>query len=142
MAGTKNAGQTADQRTAESSSTGSSAQGQDRNKENPGMQGKQGGQMGNAQANQNQSGNAQTSKIREHMNVVGSCGTRVGVVDHVEGESIKLTKSDSKDGQHHFIPTAWVDRVDNEVHLKKNSKEAEQGWKSDAASCGGGSCGM
>jgi hypothetical protein len=37
------------------------------------------------------------------------------------------------------VPTGWVARVDNHVHLSKNSMETEQGWKSDAASrgCGG-----
>jgi hypothetical protein len=83
--------------------------------------------------------NAGIAGIREHMDVIASCGTKVGVVDHVEGDAIKLTKKDSPDGQHHFIPTNWVEQVDSHVHLKMNSKEAEQGWKSDAASCG--SCG-
>ena len=73
--------------------------------------------------------------IRERMDVIASCGTKVGVVDHIEGGAIKLTKNDSPDGQHHFIPTGWVDHVDNHVHLKKNSKETEQGWKGDARSC-------
>jgi len=76
------------------------------------------------------------TNIRERMDVIASCGKKVGVVDHVEGSTIKLTKSGSPDGQHHFIPTGWVDHVDNHVHLKKNSMETEQGWKSDAASCG------
>ena len=35
--------------------------------------------------------------IREHMDVYGSCGNFLGKVDHVEGDSIKLTKSDSPD---------------------------------------------
>lgn len=74
--------------------------------------------------------------IREHMDVIASCGTKVGVVDDVEGDSIKLTRKDSPDNQHHFIPSSWVAKVDNHVHLKKNSKEAMQGWKSDATSCG------
>ena len=76
--------------------------------------------------------------IKEHMNVIASCGKKVGVVDHVEGSAIKLTKKDSPDGQHHFIPVDWIERVDSHVHLKKNSKETEQGWKSDAVSCGCG----
>jgi hypothetical protein len=74
--------------------------------------------------------------IKEHMDVIASCGKKVGVVDHVEGQSIKLTRKDSPDGQHHFIPVGWTERVDSHVHLKKNSVETEQGWKSDAASCG------
>lgn len=82
--------------------------------------------------------NAGVTGIREHMDVIACCGKKVGVVDHVEGGSIKLTKKDSPDGQHHFIPAGWVERVDSHVHLTKNSKETEQGWKADAASCGCG----
>lgn len=74
--------------------------------------------------------------IQEHMDVIASCGKKVGVVDHVEGNAIKLTKKDSPDGQHHYIPVAWVQRVDNHVHLNKNSGETEAGWKADASSCG------
>jgi hypothetical protein len=76
--------------------------------------------------------------IKEHMNVIASCGKKVGVVDRVEGSAIKLTKKDSPDHQHHFIPVGWIERVDSHVHLKKNSKETEQGWKLDAVSCGCG----
>ena len=71
------------------------------------------------------------SDIRERMHVIASCGTKVGVVDHMEGGAIKLTKSDSPDGQHHFIPVAWVDHVDSHVHLREISQETKQGWKSD-----------
>ena len=69
--------------------------------------------------------------IREHMDVVASCGKTIGKVDHVEGNVIKLTKNDSPDGMHHFIPMSWVDRVDDHVHLSKNSMDAEAGWKGD-----------
>jgi hypothetical protein len=77
--------------------------------------------------------------IKERMDVIASCGKKVGVVDHVAGGAIKLTRKDSPDGQHHFIPTGWVARVDSHVHLTKNSVETEQGWKPDAAACA--SCG-
>ena len=79
------------------------------------------------------------SDIKERMDVIASCGKKVGVVDRVEGSTIKLTRNDSPDAQHHFIPTASVDHIDTHVHLKKNSVETEHGWKSDAAGCG--SCG-
>jgi hypothetical protein len=75
------------------------------------------------------------ASIKEHMDVIASCGKKVGVVDEVGGGAIKLTKKDSLDGQHHFIPVAWVERVDSHVHLKKNSMETEQNWKSAAAAC-------
>ncbi len=78
--------------------------------------------------------------IKERMEVYASCGKKVGVVDHVVGDALQLTKGDSPDGQHHFIPTAWVGRVhEGHVHLTKNSAETESGWKNDAAACG--SCG-
>ncbi len=76
--------------------------------------------------------------IKERMDVIASCGKKVGVVDHVVGSAIQLTKGDSPDGQHHFIPTGWVDHVDSHVHLKKNSMETERDWKPDSASCGCG----
>ena len=79
--------------------------------------------------------NAGIAGITEHMDVIASCGKKVGVVDHVGGGAIKLTKKDSPDGQHHFIPVGWVERVDSHVHLKKNSAETEQNWKSAAAAC-------
>ena len=78
--------------------------------------------------------------VQERMDVIASCGKKVGVVDHVEGGAIKLTKKDSADGQHHFIPTGWVARVDEHVHLNKNAVDTTRDWKSDAkacAACGG-----
>jgi len=81
-------------------------------------------------------GQAKSSmEIRERMDVIASCGKKVGVIDHLEGGAIKLTRNDSPDGQHHFIPMGWVDHVDNHVHLKKNSAETEREWKSDAMAC-------
>lgn len=39
-------------------------------------------------------------RIKEHMEIAGSDGEHVGTVDKVEGETIKLTKTDSADHQH------------------------------------------
>jgi hypothetical protein len=77
--------------------------------------------------------------ILEHMEVIASCGMHVGVVDHIEGNSIKLTKSDANAaGQHHFIPLDWVARVDQHVHLSKNSEEVFRNWKAEpAVGCAG-----
>ena len=58
--------------------------------------------------------------IVEHMEVYASDGTKVGTVDHMDGpDRIKLAKSTSPDGQHHLVPLAWVDHVDQHVHLNK-----------------------
>jgi hypothetical protein len=74
--------------------------------------------------------------VKEHMEVIASCGKKIGVVDGIEANAVKLTRKDRDDDQHHFIPLSWVARVDSQVHLNKNSKEAVAGWKSNAMSCG------
>ena len=75
---------------------------------------------------------ADTSAIKEHMDVIASCGKQVGKVDHLEGtDKIKLTKADDPghSGHHHLIPVSWVDHVDQHVHLNKNSQEVVQQWE-------------
>lgn len=74
-----------------------------------------------------------TTKIREHMDVVCSCGTRLGAVDRMDGDRIKLTKSDpSAGGRHHWVPMDWVEKIDgNRVLLNKNSEEARADWDED-----------
>ena len=74
--------------------------------------------------------------IQERMDVIASCGSKVGVVDHVEGSALKLTRKDSKDGEHHFVPLKCVAKVDEHVHLKMNSKEFAEQSKTNAADCG------
>jgi hypothetical protein len=75
-----------------------------------------------------------TDKIREHMEVVGSDGKQVGFVDRVEGESIKLTRdSPGADGEHRFVPLAWVARVDDHVHLGKMADDVREQWQGHAA---------
>ncbi len=66
-----------------------------------------------------------TAQIREHMEVLGADGVHVGTVDGMEGAGkIKLTKSDPvSEGVHHFVPVDWVERIDNHVHLNKQSSE-------------------
>ena len=70
-----------------------------------------------------------TADIREHMDVYASCGTKVGRVDHVEGDSIKLTKNDSPDGMHHTIPLSWVAKVHDHIHLDRDHKEVQSQWQ-------------
>ncbi len=70
-----------------------------------------------------------TADIREHMDVYASCGTKVGRVDHVEGDTIKLTRSDSPDGMHHRIPLSWVAKVHDHVHLDRDHKAVQGQWQ-------------
>jgi hypothetical protein len=72
---------------------------------------------------------ATASQIREHMEVLGSDGERVGTVDHVEGDAmIKLARTDSPDGQHHYLAIDLVDRIDEHVHLNVSAEEAVAEW--------------
>ncbi len=69
---------------------------------------------------------ADTSSIREHMEVVGADGVHLGTVDGVEDDRIKLTKKDSGQGSHrghhHYIPASLVAEVDGEkVWLSANA---------------------
>ena len=61
------------------------------------------------------------SQIREHMKVIDADGRHIGTVDRVEGENIKLSKSDSADGHHHIVNVGDVADIKNdEIRLTKN----------------------
>jgi hypothetical protein len=69
------------------------------------------------------------SQIREHAEVIGADGARVGTVDRVEGDRIKLTKADSgmgaHKGHHHYIPLALVADIEaGKVRLSANADVA------------------
>ena len=62
-------------------------------------------------------------RIKEHMEVTDIDGQHVGTVDEIEGDQIKLTKSDSTDGTHSFIPVEQVEKIDdNRVYLKQGTR--------------------
>ena len=62
--------------------------------------------------------------ITEHLQVKDVNGEHVGTVDHLDGERIKLTKSDSPDGQHHYLSLDDVQSVDEvAVYLNKAHDE-------------------
>ena len=68
-------------------------------------------------------------QIREHMEVIGADGVHVGTVDHLEGDRIKLTKTDSGEGSHkghhHYISTGLVATVEGDkVRLSANGDVA------------------
>jgi hypothetical protein len=75
----------------------------------------------------------QAQQIKEHMDVIGSDGQRVGTVDYMEGsDKIKLAKHDAPDGKHHLIPLSMVERVDSHVHLNKSAKDVQKEWQAAA----------
>lgn len=57
-------------------------------------------------------------RIKEHMEVADASGNHLGTVDSVDGDTIKLTRSDSTDGQHHYLSFDQIDRIaDNRIYL-------------------------
>ena len=56
--------------------------------------------------------------IREHMEVIGADGVRIGTVDRIEGDRIKLTRSEDlggHKGHHHFISRGLIADVEGDT---------------------------
>ena len=72
---------------------------------------------------------ADTSAIKEHMEVIGADGVHVGTVDHIDGDRIKLTKADSgmggHEGHHHYISVGLIAGVEGDkVRLSASGANA------------------
>ena len=66
-----------------------------------------------------------SKQIKEHAKVIGADGVHVGTVDHVQGDRIKLTKTDSGDGKHHYISLGLVADIEGDtVRLSANADVA------------------
>ncbi|HEU4742642.1 MAG TPA: DUF2171 domain-containing protein [Meiothermus sp.] len=71
-----------------------------------------------------------SSDIREHMAVYAG-GEQVGTVDHLDGTYLKLTRRDSPDGAHHWVPLQWVERVDTAngvIYLIPDAEVVRREW--------------
>jgi len=73
------------------------------------------------------------ASVKPHMPVVCSEGGQFAVVDHVasDNRTLKLAKDES--GVHHYIPFAWVTKVDDKVHIDRPGVQAMREWTSEAA---------
>ncbi len=72
---------------------------------------------------------ADTSAIKEHMEVIGADGVHVGTVDHIDGDRIKMTKADSgegsHEGHHHYISVGLIAEVEGDkVRLSASGANA------------------
>jgi hypothetical protein len=64
--------------------------------------------------------------------VICSNGGQFATVDRVEGNAIKLTRDEQ--GQHHYIPTSWVTRVDDHIHVDRPGEQAMREWSTNPMS--------
>jgi len=67
--------------------------------------------------------------VKEHMEVIGADGVHVGTVDRIDGDRLKLVKTDSGEGSHkghhHFISRGLVAEVEGDkVRLSANGDVA------------------
>ena len=69
------------------------------------------------------------AKLVKDVEVVGSDGVHVGVVDRIDGTMMKLKRMDAAaGGQHHLLPTALVKSVDGKAMLSIAAAEAMRRW--------------
>ena len=62
-------------------------------------------------------------RIKEHMEIADYNGQHVGTVYEVDDDRIKLTRTDSSDGAHHFIPVDQIEKIDdNRIYLKQGTR--------------------
>ncbi|RYZ55456.1 MAG: DUF2171 domain-containing protein [Proteobacteria bacterium] len=72
------------------------------------------------------------SHIKANLKVLAK-GVKVGTVDSVDGDFLKLNRKDADDKSHHWIPLNWIDKIDDKSvylnhsadeykHLRRNSK--------------------
>jgi hypothetical protein len=95
-------------------------------------------EIGITQAEAAATGRMHVTKIRDHQPVVGSDGEPVGTVDSIDGDSIKLTKSDPEArGRHHYIPLSAVANVDHSVRLSLPAADAIRTWQEGDGPDGG-----
>ena len=69
------------------------------------------------------------AEIQDDMEVVGSDGVHVGIVDHLDGSRIKLKKADvAAGGQHHYLTQDMIQSVAGKVMLAVTAAEAKARW--------------
>ncbi len=69
-------------------------------------------------------------EIQEHMEVKGSDGGHIGTVDHLDGDRIKLTKSDpASGGEHHYLDLDMVEEIrGGAVCMNATAEQCRQSW--------------
>ncbi len=75
-------------------------------------------------------GGSFTARLVKDLEVVGSDGVHVGIIDRLDGAMMKLKRKDaSADGQHHLLPVDLVRSVEGKAMLSIAAAEAMRRWK-------------
>jgi len=70
------------------------------------------------------------------MEVVDSCGNHVGVVDRVDGASLRLKRS-GPDDRPHYVALKWVESVGQTVRLDRPRAQVLEEWDEEPVWAGG-----
>jgi hypothetical protein len=70
------------------------------------------------------------SRIAPGMQVLTSDGEYIGNVGDPGDDGFTLRRLTGSEDGHEKVPTLWVHRVDEHVHLNRTGAEAIAGWKS------------
>jgi hypothetical protein len=63
-------------------------------------------------------------ELRQGIPVIGADGATIGIVESIEGDTLRLRRGSTADGRGHRIPLAWIDRMDGgAVHLNQSRTE-------------------
>lgn len=66
------------------------------------------------------------------MAVVDSDGTRVGIVDKVEGGHLKIERPEQRPrNEHQYVTPDWIAAVDDRVRLNRTLDEAKRLWATE-----------
>lgn len=71
-------------------------------------------------------------RVAKEMEVVGSDGIHVGIVDCVRGDQIILARTDpDAHGVHHSIPCSWIGTVEDKLILEISAGTAQAKWRAE-----------
>lgn len=73
----------------------------------------------------------EATQIQPNMEIVGADGVHLGIVDHMDGDRVKVKRKDLEHGvdlpHHHYIPLANIaDIYENKVWLSADADNANQ----------------
>ena len=68
--------------------------------------------------------------IQKHMDVVALNNEPLGMVDHIDGRDLKLSRDIV--GQHHFVPLTWIHHIDDKIHLSRSAEEVARLWSGES----------
>jgi len=72
--------------------------------------------------------------IKPHLAVICSEGSHFAFVDHLASDNRTVKLARDANGLHHYIPIAWVTKVDGQaIYLDRPTSQVMREWTDEAA---------